>query len=357
MKKCRGIDINSNCCRGNRIDNTLYCKYHQYMKDYTEEMIKNLHLCNGCMKMKYINENSYCEQCKEFRKKINKERRSKKDKCMYVKDNGDQCLYKILTKDTNKTKLIDNRYCDKHQSEAWRKQTGNEGNKLCNNYKRGCDIILPADFKYSYCHKCRNTDKVRLRDFKKGANKRNIPNELTDNEILELMNKNCEYCDVRPYTKNANGIDRINNDRNEGYKICNVNSCCSICNKMKGTSTLDDFYKYCENIYENYPSNEMIDNRIYIKSYADIKYKANKRNIPFKITIDEYKSKMSKKCFYCCNTNGNKNGLDRIDSGGIYEINNTVPCCGTCNLMKNKHSLDDFINKIKIIVEKNKLIN
>jgi hypothetical protein len=43
------------------------------------------------------------------------------------------------------------------------------------------------------------------------------------------------------------------------------------------------------------------------------------------------------------------NGIDRIDSNLGYEINNCIPCCGTCNYMKNTMTPKDFLKKIEII--------
>jgi 5-methylcytosine-specific restriction endonuclease McrA len=36
------------------------------------------------------------------------------------------------------------------------------------------------------------------------------------------------------------------------------------------------------------------------------------------------------------------NGLDRVDSAGIYEVDNVVPCCRDCNLAKNTMSHTEF---------------
>ena len=42
-------------------------------------------------------------------------------------------------------------------------------------------------------------------------------------------------------------------------------------------------------------------------------------------------------------------GIDRIDSKEGYNINNCVPCCKICNMMKNNLSIDMFLSKIKQI--------
>ena len=46
-----------------------------------------------------------------------------------------------------------------------------------------------------------------------------------------------------------NGIDRI--DSNKDYTVDNVVSCCSECNYMKRTSSVNDFYSQVKRIYEH----------------------------------------------------------------------------------------------------------
>lgn len=43
------------------------------------------------------------------------------------------------------------------------------------------------------------------------------------------------------------------------------------------------------------------------------------------------------------------NGLDRIDSSKDHSEYNIVPCCKTCNWMKNKMGRDEFLDHIKQI--------
>jgi hypothetical protein len=45
------------------------------------------------------------------------------------------------------------------------------------------------------------------------------------------------------------------------------------------------------------------------------------------------------------------NGLDRIDSKQGYIEGNVFPCCKRCNGMKNKYSINEFVNHIKKILE------
>ena len=81
MIKCKGKDYNGDSCRNNIKDDTNFCKYHYYMKDYTEDMLDNLTLCTGCKKYYYIVEGKTCKICKDRGKKI----REKNDQRSVIK--------------------------------------------------------------------------------------------------------------------------------------------------------------------------------------------------------------------------------------------------------------------------------
>lgn len=70
---------------------------------------------------------------------------------------------------------------------------------------------------------------------------------------------------------------------------------------------------------------------------------ARKRKIGFLLTKDEFKSLWGKPCHYCGSEIATI-GVDRIDSCGPYRIGNIRPCCHRCNMMKNSHSSEDFVN-------------
>ena len=66
------------------------------------------------------------------------------------------------------------------------------------------------------------------------------------------------------------------------------------------------------------------------------------RNIKFELTCAEYTIIKNKPCYICGieNDEYNHNGIDRIDSDvKIYNLSNCRPCCGHCNIMKNKYCI------------------
>lgn len=81
-----------------------------------------------------------------------------------------------------------------------------------------------------------------------------------------------------------------------------------------------------------------------------------------KLTLKEFENIIFQNCYYC----GSKprkipyikrsdvyaNGIDRLDSNKDYESSNCVPCCKTCNIMKNILSKEEFFEMIKKIYNK-----
>lgn len=65
-------------------------------------------------------------------------------------------------------------------------------------------------------------------------------------------------------------------------------------------------------------------------------------------------ARLQEPCFYCNHASGENetlNGLDRVDSNGIYSLANTVACCAVCNTMKNIAPVDEFILIVRNIFE------
>lgn len=102
--------------------------------------------------------------------------------------------------------------------------------------------------------------------------------------------------------------------------------------------------------------------RIFNAYRTDAKKKEKKI---FQITFDDFKKLTSEKCFYCGippshkivqksrdgkSTTFYNNGIDRIDSSKGYILNNIVPCCTLCNMIKWTLSKEAFLYHIKKII-------
>jgi hypothetical protein len=90
---------------------------------------------------------------------------------------------------------------------------------------------------------------------------------------------------------------------------------------------------------------------------------AKKKKRDFDINLEDFKRLTSENCHYCgkepSQVSGRNseysqykyNGLDRVDSSKGYSVDNVVPCCRWCNIMKHDFSNEEFLEQIKRIYE------
>lgn len=90
------------------------------------------------------------------------------------------------------------------------------------------------------------TLKGKYRTMKGSGLKRNYKVDITLEQFSEIISNPCAYCGEN---KKRIGIDRI--DNNKGYTIENSNPCCTVCNMMKKTMTLDEFMSHINKIYKH----------------------------------------------------------------------------------------------------------
>ena len=92
------------------------------------------------------------------------------------------------------------------------------------------------------------------------------------------------------------------------------------------------------------------------KLYCAYRHKANKKNIKFKISNEEFEDIINNRCYLCGFTNKN-NGIDRVDNNEGYVLDNCTACCGQCNFMKNKYELKSYLKLLlKIHKRRNEII-
>jgi hypothetical protein len=145
------IQDNTHCKKTALGDGSKFCKFHQYMNEYTTEMLEAQKVCTGCRKMYYFPpdyEFKHCESCKNRTKT-----RIKKEvvKCSYS-----ECNFK---------RSEENEYCGKHQSQLFVKQTQELGKKTCFNHIRGCREQLDISYAFAKCQNCLETE--RAGDFRR----------------------------------------------------------------------------------------------------------------------------------------------------------------------------------------------
>jgi len=412
IMNCLAKDRHNKCCRNKQIQPTFFCKFHQYMCEYTPYMLEHLELCKGCKKMYFLGEDvKMCENCRT------------RDKTKYKKDvilcKKEGCTYK---------KSHENKFCRKHQIYVFVEETVESGKKVCKNYIRGCKSQLENEYIFSKCKDCleidRATDKAKreqvkelnqtieenhricsvcciqyeismykgvktqtkscqkcrdqnkkqdklrdkerrnvlaktninqsFRSYIKEAERRKIEFQLTKEWFCDIIKKNCHYCGEINEEKKFNGIDRI--DSTNGYFMENCVSCCSLCNYLKHKSSVDIFLKRVHHIVCYINENKYM----YEDSFPDFisgNYKqysisATNRDIAFSLSEEDF-IMITKDCCYMCgkgNSHNHRNGIDRFDNLIGYIESNCKSCCNTCNMMKNRFSYEDIMNKYKKIV-------
>lgn len=77
------------------------------------------------------------------------------------------------------------------------------------------------------------------------------------------------------------------------------------------------------------------------------KKSAMKREIDFNLTTEEFNKLLFSNCHYC--SAAEAMGVDRKNSSMGYFSYNVVPCCKTCNYMKNTQDYQSFIAQVKAI--------
>ena len=84
-------------------------------------------------------------------------------------------------------------------------------------------------------------------------------------------------------------------------------------------------------------------------AYKQCRRSANKREIPFELTLEEFKWIMDSSCLRCGESFAPMS-CDRVDSDRGYSFYNCQPLCDTCNRMKMDSSEEEFEQKIVKII-------
>lgn len=423
MSQCLAKDRNNTKCRNYSIKledgtNSRFCNNHQYMNDYTNEQLNNTRLCSCCKKHYYFPDSKIkqCSKCKE-RSRINREKKKEnevkvlcaKDGCKYkrsienkycnlhqrqlfedeVKEKNNKCCYNVvrgcysvlsleygyskcpecLEKERDKDrqrrnnvlkmKEINKNICIKckqeFNTESFKDKFG-KVTKNCNNCREKQRILdSQRDPEYVKELSKINEKKIDRKEFrlKKGAKERSINYELTNEEYKNMINRKCFYCGI----KENISIDRIDSKKN--YTFDNTVPCCKMCNYLKGSLTINDFFDKIKNILVH--NKIIIDikkyneslNSIMLKKYKNYYTGAKKRNLSFDISESEFENLIKNDCYLCGikTDEKHKNGVDRLDNNIGYIITNCNSCCVSCNYMKRIYNLGEFLNKLKDIHE------
>lgn len=86
------------------------------------------------------------------------------------------------------------------------------------------------------------------------------------------------------------------------------------------------------------------DTRALFDKYIRYKIRAAKKGLVFVFDYHDFYELTCCNCFYCGTTDAG--GVDRVENDIGYTIENSVPCCSMCNMMKHRHSESTFLNHV-----------
>lgn len=91
--------------------------------------------------------------------------------------------------------------------------------------------------------------------------------------------------------------------------------------------------------------------------WRSTKRNAERAGRAFELSLEEMRKLAQQPCRYCnaqpqvdslglCRT-----GIDRIDNNQGYTVSNSVACCSTCNIMKSRLSVTEWLTHIRTVLE------
>ena len=163
-------------------------------------------------------------------------------------------------------------------------------------------------------------DPIKKREKQKRANARRKERRLTDPIFAATENAKAKI-------KRDKNKDESNAKRREQYQTPEGKAYVQKQNKMSRDKNKD---KISQGL------------RLAPHRFSFSKSNAKIRGLAFTLTKEEYTNLINSHCDYCDNelgspTNSTGYGLDRLDNDRGYEIDNVVPCCVVCNLMRHQH--------------------
>lgn len=388
MNVCLAKDRHHKPCRCAKIivdgNPTDFCKFHQYMNEgYTAEMLENLELCKGCNKMYYFGEGliKTCDKC-VARRKITREK-EKENKVLCKKEG---CIFK---------RSKENNYCLKHQLCVLENEVKDEGKKLCANYIRGCRTKLELHHPFTRCEDC--LQKERETDYTKRHGVLAVAPKNENHKICTIcckeyssehftgafgVTKTCSRCreqnkiqDAKRDTDKRNAIARVNDSKPERivvkkeWKEQNYEKVAGYWMKSRQRlieAGIEEYLKKNAENAQNWRDNnpeKVLQNNENKKNSLSLQYgvyqrTAELKNLIFELSLETFCEIVQQNCHYCGEFSENKtfNGIDRKDQTKGYVLDNCVPSCQMCNMIKNTLNEDKFLQKIEHILSHNKLI-
>jgi hypothetical protein len=192
-------------------------------------------------------------------------------------------------------------------------------------------IVCEHNKKPSQCRECHGSS------FCQHGNQRSYCKECGGASI-------CKHNKRRHSCKKCGGASIREHKRNRQYcRECNGSVFCEhgrmkrICKLCKGSGL-------CEHL----KSKEVCADCNILGAFDRYKRGAEKRGLEFSVTLEDYFWYSLSACQYCGN-HETVSGMDRVDSSLGYTLENVVPCCTMCNMMKWANPEKGFLTHVERI--------
>jgi len=176
------------------------------------------------------------------------------------------------------------------------------------------------------------------------------------NNLETTKKRKQEYYEANPWVKTSNA-DYEQDPLRKMQKSYQENTIATA--NQRKEYKFSNYDMVC-NIWRNYHINHRETRNHESAQYAlqnthlklqKMQHGAKYRGLDFNIGEDDAQKMFLQPCFYCNVEayNASKSqlcGIDRLYNDEGYEENNCVPCCATCNVMKNSLSVDMYISKL-----------
>lgn len=293
---------------------------------------------------------------------------------------------------------VTTKFCrDCHEQRPLEAYAGSDHSNQCNTCRRDkqkdkeaekesktCDVcetekpIASFDTGHRKCTDCRHSysdANVVIKSTRYSARRRGIVFVDDDTEFMKSkLSQPCYYCGrqsdplaTNEEDKKLNGLDRV--DNSGPYSASNTVSSCKVCNLMKHSKSISEFYQATKKIamFNQMESDHSIPYSTWKKSGTKFGFKQETRDpkerthetVIARETIRNSPDFRKNDYCYLCGRHFKKNeriSVDRINPQNRevnrgYTLENTAACCWTCNEMKKDNNLNLFLQQCNRIAK------
>jgi hypothetical protein len=247
-----------------------------------------------------------------------------------------------------------NGYCIYHQRNYEYEQLLAANKKPCSGFFRGCNNELSTDDlnkERKFCSICRVKKSGKEFPCKLEGCKAKIKNEedkYCNKHVRHLLRddekeRNVQYCDI------SRGC----------FNILSDDIKCGECRNKERQKAATELaalrHQYGINLPEQNERDELFEKQesisVEVKEvWRNIQRNASMRKRLFTLAQEEFEKLVIQPCYYCGFYSMHKFvGIDRIDNNKGYILENCVPACKMCNMIKNADHPNAFLDKVELI--------